>query len=75
LRADAPQSKIDEDGMYLDFFQERCVANPSDPHDDSVVPLWDDILMRCRIRIEEGYVSSLTRLYDKTVAVDSLHDK
>jgi hypothetical protein len=31
--------------------------------------------MQCRIRIEEGYVSSLARLYDKSVAVDSLHDK
>jgi hypothetical protein len=28
-----------------------------------------------RIRIEEGYIASLTRLYDKSVAVDSLHDK
>jgi hypothetical protein len=62
------QEKIHEDENYIEFFQERYVIRV-------VTAVRVHAVLTSRIRIEEQYIAQLQKLYDRTVAKDSLQDE
>ena len=71
LILDVIQAKIDEDESYLQFFQDRYVLIQAPYFDEHFMTK----LRSTRIKLEEEYINGLNKLYNRSKAIDTLHDE